>query len=59
LTPLTREAVARALDRLATPSGRTLFVSAITASTNDDARAAAPHQLCHVAPAPATARPCS
>jgi hypothetical protein len=55
MTPLTREAVARALDRLGTPSGRTLVVSAITASTSDDARAAVPHQLCHVAPV----RPCS
>lgn len=57
---LSAEAIALELDRLATPFGRPLSVVAVTASTNDDARAAsaagAPHGAAFLADAQTSGR---
>jgi BirA family transcriptional regulator, biotin operon repressor / biotin---[acetyl-CoA-carboxylase] ligase len=60
VTALSAEAIARELDRLAASAGRPLVVTAVTASTNDDARAAAasgaPHGAAFVADAQTAGR---
>jgi BirA family transcriptional regulator, biotin operon repressor / biotin---[acetyl-CoA-carboxylase] ligase len=47
VSDLTAEAIARELDRLGAPVGHPLVVASVTASTNDDARAAAAAGAAH------------
>ncbi len=60
MTPLSAETIARTLDLLGSPVGRPLSVASLTASTNDDARAAAsagaPHGAAFLADAQTAGR---